>query len=102
MNLASLNKDSLIEKEVAKFNKTNDKYRINIKRYGEYEEPLQNFLVDMSAGVKFDLVEIPINENDKIVEKGILSDLYPFIDSDEIIKRDDFFSVLDKLNIKIC
>ena len=91
LNLASLNKDSLIEKEVAKFNKTNDKYRINIKRYGEYEEPLQNFLVDMSAGVKFDLVEIPINENDKIVEKGILSDLYPFIDSDEIIKRDDFY-----------
>ena len=91
LNLASLDRDSQIEKEVAKFNKNNKKYRIEIKNYGEYEEPLQNFLIDLSTGAEFDLVEFPSNETDKMVAKEIFADLYPFIDSDAALNRDDFY-----------
>lgn len=89
--LASLDSDSVMEKEVADFNKTNNKYRIEMKNYGDNEEPVQSFLVDLATGAEIDMVELPSEETDKLMAKGIFADLYPFIDSDTTLQREDFY-----------
>lgn len=89
--LASLDSDSVMEKEVADFNKHNKNYRIELKNYGDYEEPVQSFLVDLATGAEIDMVEFPPEEADKLIAKGIFADLYPFIDSDITLQREDFY-----------
>lgn len=89
--LASLDSDSVMEKEVADFNKNNKDYRIELKNYGDYEEPVQSFLVDLATGAEIDMVEFPPEETDKLMAKGIFADLYPFIDSDITLQREDFY-----------
>ena len=89
--LASLNSDSILEKEVADFNKNNKDYRIELKNYGDYEDPMQSILVDLAIGEEIDLVEFPSEEADKLLTKGIFTDLYPYIDSDEVLQRTDFY-----------
>lgn len=89
--LASLDSDSVMEKEVADFNKNNKDYCIELKNYGDYEEPVQSFLVDLATGAEIDMVEFPPEETDKLMAKGIFADLYPFIDSDITLQREDFY-----------
>lgn len=89
--LASLDSDSVMEKEVADFNKHNKNYRIELKNYGDYEEPVQSFLVDLATGAEIDMVEFPPEETDKLMAKEIFADLYPFIDSDITLQREDFY-----------
>lgn len=89
--LASLDSDSVMEKEVADFNKHNKNYRIELKNYGDYEEPVQSFLVDLATGAEIDMVEFPSEETDKLMAKEIFADLYPFIDSDITLQREDFY-----------
>lgn len=89
--LASLDGDSVMEKEVADFNKHNKNYRIELKNYGDYEEPVQSFLVDLATGAEIDMVEFPPEETDKLIAKGIFADLYPFIDSDITLQREAFY-----------
>lgn len=89
--LASLDSDSVMEKEVADFNKHNKNYRIELKNYGDYEEPMQSFLVDLATGVEIDMVEFLPEETDKLMAKEIFADLYPFIDSDITLQREDFY-----------
>lgn len=89
--LASLDNDSTIEKEVAAFNEQNKNYRIELKNYGDCEDPVQSFFMDLATGTEFDIVEFPSEETDKLITKGIFADLYPFIDSDKTLKREDFY-----------
>ena len=37
------------------------------------------------------MVEFPSEETDKLVSKEIFADLYPFIDNDTVLQRDDFY-----------
>lgn len=81
----------MMEKEVADFNKHNKNYRIELKNYGDYEEPVQSFLVDLATGAELDIVEFPPEETDKLMAKEIFADLYPYIDSDITLQREDFY-----------
>ncbi len=89
--LASLDSDSVIEKEAAEFNKQNKNYRIELKNYGDYEDPMQSFLIDLATGAEIDMVELLPEEMDKLMAKNIFADLYPFIDSDSTLQREDFY-----------
>ncbi len=94
--MASLDCDSVMEKEVADFNRKNKDYRIELKKYGENEDPVNSFLIDLTTGKEYDLVEIAPEEAQRLLAKGVFADLYPFLDSDQTLKRDDFYDNLLK------
>ncbi len=82
-------------RDIVAFNKQSDKYRIEIKQYGDddtdYATKRDLFVADISSGKGPDIIETvftPLNleEMDKL---GLLEDLNPYLDKDEELKRED-------------
>lgn len=99
-------KNSLI-----KFNRTNPDFRIEVKDYSEYntEEDysagLTKLKAEMLAGNMPDIIDLNGMPMEQLAAKGLLEDLYPFIDNDPEIKREDFFpNILSALEVngKLC
>lgn len=90
-----LNQD--VKTEIIKFNKTNDKYRITVKEYlgdnadyEKYDEIVAQMNADIVSGNGPDIIDISGGNMKQYAAKGILEDLYPYIDGDEELKREDF------------
>lgn len=94
LRLACLDADSDLQKEVADFNKANKDYEIEITSYSDREDPEQGLMVDLSTGADIDIVLIPVEEADQLIAKNLFVDLYPFLDADPGLKRDDFIENL--------
>lgn len=94
LQLACVEADSDLQKEAADFNKTNKDYKIEITSYSDREDPEQGLMVDLSTGSDIDIVLIPPEEADPLIAKNLFVDLYPFLDADPGLKRDDFFENL--------
>lgn len=87
-----------IRDQVVKFNKGNEKYRISIRDYSEYnteedyEAGMTRLNTDIASGNIPDILILqsgmPV---ESFVAKGLFEDLYPYIDRDEEVKREDFF-----------
>lgn len=90
LQLACLEADSDLQKEVADFNKKNKDYEIEIISYSDRENPEQGLMVDLSVRSDIDIVLIPPEEADQLIAKNLFVDLYPFLDADPGLKRDDF------------
>lgn len=84
------------KRAVLNFNKTNPDYRIEIRDYSEY-----NTEDDYEAGVKKLTTEILSGDMPDIVYtsglpiqqmagKGLLEDLYPFMEQDSVVKKENF------------
>lgn len=93
------------------FNRNNDKYRIEVRDYSEYnteddyEAGVTKLMTEIMAGNLPDMLDLSQLPYDQLAAKGILEDLYPYIDADKEISRDDFFpTVLSALEIggKLC
>jgi len=81
--------DSYIENAAIKFNNTNDKYYVTIKKYPYGQEDKLN--LDLVSGQVPDvLFTDSFTPTDAYIAKGIFADLYGFIDSDPELKREDF------------
>lgn len=82
---------------VVSFNRTNDAVRIEIKDYSEYNTEddysagLTKMNTEILAGQLPDLIDLSGMPYDRLAAKGYLVDLYPFIDSDPELSREDFF-----------
>lgn len=83
-----LNQD--VKTEIIKFNKTNDKYRITVKEYlgdnadyEKYDEIVAQMNADIVSGNGPDIIDISGGNMKQYAAKGILEDLYPYIDGDE-------------------
>ena len=94
LRLACLDADSDLQKEVADFNKANKDYEIEITSYSDREDPEQGLMVDLSTGSDIDIVLIPTEKADQLIAKNLFEDLYPFLDADPGLKREDFFENL--------
>ncbi|MDE6762051.1 MAG: extracellular solute-binding protein [Lachnospiraceae bacterium] len=94
LRLACLEADSDLQKEVADFNKKNKDYEIEITSYSDRENPGQGLMVDLATGSDIDIVLIPVEEEDQLIAKNLFADLYPFLDADPGLKREDFFENL--------
>lgn len=94
LRLACLEADSDLQKEVADFNKKNKDYEIEITSYSDRENPGQGLMVDLATGSDIDIVLIPVEEADQLIAKNLFADLYPFLDADPGLKRDDFIENL--------
>ena len=98
LTLAVLYGDNLYEK-VVDFNRANDKVRIQIRDYSEFNDPENEdytagrtkLLTEIMSGQMPDLLNLYELPYRQMASKGLLEDLYPYLDSDKELKREDFF-----------
>lgn len=86
-----------VSRAVLKFNRSHDDVRIRVRDYSEYvsgddyEEGLLRLTTEMMAGDMPDLLAMDSLPYAQMAARGLLEDLYPFIDADSELKREDFF-----------
>ena len=107
LTLATFYADSDVQKAVIKFNKTNEQYRIKLQTYfgdggtsEEYEDVIKRFNNDLTSGNGADIFSLESLNVNMLSQKGLLEDLYPYLDQDPELNREDFFqSVLTAYSI---
>ncbi len=102
LTLATMWMSSQLRTAVIDFNKTNQQYRIQVKDYSEFntEEDynagmtkLNTEIISGSVPDIIDATQLPLQQ---YVSKGLLQDLYPYIDNDGELKRDDLMQSIFK------
>lgn len=98
LSMAVMYLDYHTQQAIINFNRSNDKYRIDVRDYSEYNTPddysagLTKLTTEIMAGNMPDILSvaesIPYRQ---LAAKGLLEDLYPYIDADEQLSRGDFF-----------
>lgn len=120
ITLGCLYLDYNAQAQVVKFNRSNDKYRIEVRDYSEYNmvaaattegktldtnPALTKFNTEIMAGNVPDIIDINSLNYVQLASKGIIENLYPYIDADPELNRDDFFAnVLGAMEVdgKLC
>ena len=120
ITLGCLYLDYNVQDQLVKFNRANDKYRIEVRDYSEYNmvaaastegrtvdtnSGLTKFNTEIMAGNVPDIIDINSLNYVQLASKGIIEDLYPYIDADPELNRDDFFAnVLSAMEVdgKLC
>ena len=112
ISLAVLYLDFNAQDLIIDFNRHNDQYRIEVRDYSEYNNEqdgwdagLTKLNTEILSGNVPDILSLNGLNYTQLASKGILADLYPFIDSDKELSREDFFpNVLQALEIdgKLC
>lgn len=91
LTLATMYTDYDLRAAVINFNKKNDKYRIEVKDYSEYSTEgdyyagLLKLSTDIISGNVPDILGVSSLPYKQYITKGLLEDLYPYIDADENI-----------------
>ena len=98
LSMAVMYLDYHTQQAIIDFNRSNDKYRIDVRDYSEYNSEddysagLTKLTTEIMAGNMPDILSvaesIPYRQ---LAAKGLLEDLYPYIDADEQLSRGDFF-----------
>lgn len=99
--LAGVNVSSEIHEQVRLYNKESGDYRIEIKDYantgtiteGEAcTDAIKKLSTEMIAGDVPDILALGELPWEQYAAKGLLEDIYPFIDGDKELKREDFMA----------
>lgn len=96
-----------VNSAVINFNKSSDKYRIQVidyapDAYGEdsYSDALIQFNNALTSGKGPDIFDLSIIDMNMLAQKGVLEDLNPYLDATPEINRDDLFeSVLNAYSV---
>lgn len=109
LSMLSMQPDSSLLEAVSQFNRTNGNYRIELTEYfpsyddvtdGEWEQALQKFNVELISGKVPDIIDLTNMPVESYLKKGMLDDLYAYIQNDAEINMDDYFSnILDSFSI---
>ena len=108
MTLACMYLDYNLRSQIIKFNRSSNQYRIVVKDYSEYitedENGYQNALTKLNTEIlSGSLPDMLVGSSlplDRYASKGMLVDLWQFIDADESISREDLMTpVLDAMSI---
>lgn len=102
ITMAAISLDYQVIGKIVEFNRNSDKYRIEVTDYSEFNNYTSENEEDWNAGLtKLNTEIMAGNVPDifclsglnysQLAAKGILEDLYPYIDSDPDMSRDDFF-----------
>lgn len=113
ITIACMNQTQALQSAVVNFNKTNEKYRVEIIDYSSsidwasdhYEtdrkDAMTRFNNDMIAGNGADMFCTGDIDMEVMAMKGVIEDLTPCLENSEVVKRDDLFeSVLDAYTVK--
>ncbi len=98
--------DYQLQRKIIDFNRRSDSTRIEVVDYAQYntEEDysagLTKLTTEIMAGNIPDLLVLNQLPYDQLASKGLLEDLYPYLDADKELKREDFFpTVLAALEV---
>ena len=107
ITLAAMYIDYDMRADIIKFNKTSDKYRISVTEYGQYidyevensyNQILTRFNTEIISGKTPDIIlldsSMPVKQ---YAAKGLLADLYEFIEDDPELNREDFVESVMKI-----
>lgn len=72
------------------FNMENTEYRIEILPYYEEADPQKALAEDILTGKEIDIVDLSGMDYESLIEKGMLADIYEFIDEDPDMDISDF------------
>ena len=97
LTLATMWLDYNLKKEILKFNKGNENYRIEVQDYSEYNTQedytagITKFNTEIISGNIPDLIDISQLPYKQYAAKGLLEDFYAYLDKDDSpVKRADF------------
>ncbi|MBR4760310.1 MAG: extracellular solute-binding protein [Lachnospiraceae bacterium] len=85
-----------IKDEAIKFNKESDKYKIEFVDYGESEDAQTKMIADIMAGDAPDILDLSYVPIEPFAGKGILEDLIPYLEKDEVVSKDDLLPSAEK------
>ena len=101
---------SALQDRIIELNKRSDKYRVVVQSYYSeaegyredgMEEAIKRFQMDVMTGKGPDIVQLSHVNPALFYEKGVLEDLYPWLEKSSSISRDFFVDgVLDKMDYK--
>jgi ABC-type glycerol-3-phosphate transport system substrate-binding protein len=103
--------DYYVQQMIVQFNRSNDKYRIEVVDYSEYNTDddysagVTKLNTEIMAGNAPDIIATSGLNYTQLASKGLIEDLYPYIDADSELSRDDFFqNVLEAQEVdgKLC
>ena len=106
ITFATIYLDYQVQSYIIDFNRHNDKYRIEVKDYSEYNTDedynagLTKLTTEIMAGNVPDMLALGNLPYTQLAAKGILEDLYPYIEADSELNKEDFFpNVLASLEV---
>lgn len=111
LTLATMGIDWDVRNLIIDFNRKSDDCRIEIKEYSEFNTEensgagVTKLTTELLAGTVPDIIDLSGLPYTQLATKGILADLYPYIDADEEFSRNDFFRNVFKaleVNGKLC
>ena len=82
--------DDQIKNQAVRFNKEQDEYQVVVKDYSSSEDALKDMNADLLAGDIPDIIDLANLNVDKYIAKGMLADLYTFMENDPDIHKEDF------------
>ena len=82
--------DQTVKQNIINFNKTNEKYRIEVKEYAteDWETGVTQMNNEITSGAGPDIIDFSAGNVDMYIAKGILEDLNPYIEAAGIKKED--------------
>lgn len=109
LTMQSLQPDTSLLEAVAQFNKSNPNYKVELNSYfpfaedvsdSEWEQALLKFNTEMISGKTPDIIDLKNMPVEAYSNRGILEDLYPYIQNDDSIHEEDYFDhVFETLSI---
>lgn len=109
LTMSSIQPDESVVEAVAQFNKSSQKYKVELTQYfSSYEDvsdedldnAIEKFNLDIISGNIPDIIDLSNMPIEIYAEKGILEDLYSYINMDPDINMEDYFeNILDAFSI---
>ena len=98
--------DYNLNNRIVQFNRTHNDVRLELVDYSanntedDFSAGINKFTTELMAGKSTDIIPLTQLPYRQLAAKGLLEDLYPFIDADPDMKREDFFpNVLAALEV---
>ena len=96
LTLATFGADNILRSAVVAFNRANREYNIRVIDYSDFNTGDDNsagflrFTTEIASGNIPDIMDVSYLPYSEYARKGLFTDLYPFIDADPEISRNDF------------
>ncbi|MCL2053425.1 MAG: extracellular solute-binding protein [Oscillospiraceae bacterium] len=98
LTMGTLHLPDEVKKSVYDFNKLNPDYQIETKEYllgddpGGVDNAIAAFNLDLTSGNAPDIIMVypSFMPEDSLTEKGVFADIYPFIESEPDLNREDY------------
>lgn len=108
--IGTMSQDQNLQREAVNFNKTNNKYKIKIKTYIDYnadwheniyKDALTILNNEITSGNGPDIINLSYGiDMETFANKGLFADLLPFLDKSESLKKEDFIeNILEEYTI---